>query len=587
MAVEANGMGGPRFHPLKRLLPFMRPYSYQLMLAGAVLLIAAITALVLPIAVGRIIDLGFIANDQAAVNHYFFVMLILAFILGVFTAARYYLVSWVGERVVADLRSGAYARAISLDPSYFESKRSGETLSRLTTDTTLVQAIAGVNLSITLRSVVTLVGGLTMLAVTSPKLTGLIVAVIPVVLIPLFVFGRRVRHLSRDTQDRVADTAGIAGETLNALQVVQSFNLQPLQSERYDDAVERSFVTSLRRIRARALLTAAAIIIIFCGIVLVLRVGAGAVFDGALSPGQLGQFLIYAMIVAGSCASLSEMWGEVQRATGAIERLMELLGETPSIVAPANPTSVPSNPARLSFDDVSFEYPTRPGEAALENFSLEIARGETVALVGPSAAGKSTVMQLLLRFYDPTEGAIRLDGIDLREFEPHALRQTIGIVPQDTVVFAQSALVNIRYGKPDASDAEVYEAAAAAGADEFIRRLPDGYATYLGERGVRLSGGQRQRIAIARAFLKQPAIMLLDEATSALDARTEREVQTALDALMQGRTTIVVAHRLATIHCADRIIVLDSGKIVATGDHQDLIQRDGLYAELSALQYRS
>ena len=580
-----------RLSPLRQLVPFMRPYAGRLTVAAIVLLIAAATGLALPMLIGRIVDEGFVANNQSTANQYFFALLALSVMLGGFTAARYYLVSWVGERVVADLRSAVYARAISLDPSYFETIRSGETLSRLTTDTTLVQAIAGVNLSIVLRSAVTLVGGLALLIYTSPALTGMIVLLIPLVLVPLFVFGRRVRKLSRDTQDRVADTAGIAGETLNSLQVVQAFNLEQVQSARYDEAVEHSFAASVKRIQARSILTALAIIIIFAGIVVVLRVGAGAVFSGEMTAGQLSQFLLYAMIVAGSSASLSEMWGEVQRASGAIERLMSLLAEQPSIVAPLHPRTLPNTgstrPGRIRFDQVTFQYSSRPDEYALQDFTLEVEPGETVALVGPSAAGKSTVMQLLLRFYDPTSGSVSIEGVDLRELAPSSVRDTIGIVPQETVVFAQSAADNIRYGRPGASDAQVIEAATAAGAHHFISELPQGYDTYLGERGTRLSGGQRQRIAIARAFLKQPSIMLLDEATSALDAQTERDVQIALDQLMRGRTTIVVAHRLATVQTADRIVVMDAGRIVASGTHETLSNAQGLYAQLSALQFRT
>ena len=572
--------------PLRALLPYLSPYRGVIALALLALLVAAAAMLSLPIALRYLIDEGMTARSPETINRYFIAFLAAAAVFGVFAALRFYLVTWLGERVVADLRSVVYDRVIRMDPSFFEVTRTGEVLSRLTADTTLVQSIAGANLSITLRSAISIAGSLVMLGVTSVKLTGLILVLIPVTILPLVVLGRRVRRLSRASQDRIADTSGLADETLNSIQTVQAFTLEEQSSQRYGAAVEDSFRAAVRRTKVRSTLTAVAGMLIFGSITLVLWVGAHAVIRGEMTGGQLSQFLLYAVYVAVAAASLSEMWGEIQRAAGAMERLVELGEARPQIVAPPDPVPLPvTGRGEIRFDHVSFRYPSRPDARALDGFDLGIRPGETVALVGPSGAGKSTSFQLLLRFYDPESGRILIDGVDISRADPEAVRRRIGVVPQDTVLFAASARENIRYGRPGAGDAEVEAAARAAAAHDFLVALPQGYETFLGERGTRLSGGQRQRIAIARAILRDPPILLLDEATSALDAESERLVQEALDRLMQGRTTIVIAHRLATVLEADRIVVMDHGRIVAQGTHAELVRHSELYARLAALQF--
>ena len=579
---------------LKGLLPFLAPYRRQFVLAGIALLFAAGATLAIPAAFKQMIDLGFGAAAGAhSIRHVdatFLALFGVAAVLGVATAARFYMVSWLGERVTADIRSAVYRHVVHQSPEFFETTQTGEVLSRLTTDTTLIQAVVGTSISLALRNTLLFLGGLAMLFVTSAKLTAIILALLVAVILPIVLFGRRVRKLSRDSQDRIADASALAGEILNAMPTVQAYTHEQIEAGRFGSSVEGAFNAAMQRIRARSLLTMLAIVLVFGTIVFVLWLGAHAVLEGTMTGGDLGQFILYASIVAGSIGALAEVMGEAQRAAGATERLLELLAARSDIRNPAHPRALParsSNGAALALHDLTFAYPSRQDTAALDHVSLSIRPGETVAVVGPSGAGKTTLFQLLLRYYDPQSGSITLDGVDIRDLDLHTLRGAIGIVPQDTVIFSADAMENIRYGRPEASDEEVIAVARLAAAHEFIERLPQGYRSFLGERGVRLSGGQRQRIAIARALLKNPPLLLLDEATSALDAESERLVQGALEAAMVGRTTVIIAHRLATVQRADRIVVMEDGRVVETGTHASLVAMGGIYANLAALQFHN
>jgi ATP-binding cassette subfamily B protein len=582
--------------PLKALVPFLRPYRGRIILAFLALLASSAVTLVLPGILRGLIDKGFSLAQIAAISHYFLLFLLAAALLGVATAIRYYFVTWLGERVIADLRTAVFDHVLDLTPAFFEVTRTGEVLSRLSADTTLIQTVVGSSASVALRNVVMFCGGLALMFVTDVKLTSLVILAVVLVVIPLILFGRWVRTLSRKSQDRVADTSAHAGETLNAVATVQAFTREDYERSRYRDAVEDSFAMAVRRTYARAGMTAMAIFGIFGCIAAVGWVGAQSVLHGAggppglfghaISVGQLVQFIFYALIVAGGVGAISETWGDLQRAAGASERLVELLTVPPAIVAPAHPKRLPQ-PARgaVTFENVEFRYPLRPETAALNGFSLSVAPGEAVALVGPSGAGKSTVFQLLLRFYAAQKGTISFDGIDIADLAPRDLRRAIALVAQDPVIFSGTIADNIRYGRPEASEADVRAAAEGAAALDFIDALPDGFSTRLGERGITLSGGQRQRLAIARAMLRNAPLLLLDEATSALDAENERLVQQGLANLMEGRTTLVIAHRLATIQKLKRIVVMDQGKVADEGSHDELVAKGGLYARLASLQF--
>ena len=588
---EASSAPPRNVRSLGGLVPFLRPYRGRIVAAAVFLVLAAASTLVFPIALKSLIDQGFVSTDPGArvmaLREHFFALFGVGVALGVFSAARFYMVSWLGERVTADLRNAVYSHVVRQSPEFFETTQTGEVLSRLTTDTTLVQTVVGSSLSMGLRNAVMGVGAMAMLIVTNPVVMTQVLGILVLVVLPSLYFGRRVQRLSRASQDRIADSSAIAAEVLNAVPVVQSYLQEGREAERFTLSTERAFGTAVRRTRMRSLLVGFVISATFGALLWGLYQGTQAVVRGDITAGHLGQTVVYVIILVGSVAVLSEVYGDLLRAAGATERLMELLELQSPIVSPASPRALPvrAGGASVQLDDVTFRYPSRPQHPTLAHFSLAVAPGETVALVGPSGAGKSTVFQLLLRFYDAESGSVRIDGASVREVALDALRARIGIVPQDSVIFSTDAMENIRYGRPEASDEEVEAAAKGAFAHDFIMALPDGYRTFLGERGVRLSGGQRQRISIASAMLKNPPLLLLDEATSALDAEGERMVQAALESAMQGRTTVVIAHRLATVQRADRIVVMEAGEIVETGTHAELVMAGGLYSRLAALQF--
>ncbi|SEH49415.1 ABC transporter ATP-binding protein/permease [Tardiphaga sp. OK245] len=575
-----------KLRPLLALAPYVARYRGRALLALVSLTVAAVTTLVVPVAARRMIDFGFSPEGIAMINNYFSVMIAVVVVLALASAARYYLVMTIGERIVADLRRDVFQHLTALSPSFFDTSRSGELVSRLTADTTQIKSAVGASVSIALRNLVLFLGAAAMMVVSSPKLSGFVLAAIPLIVIPLVAFGRWVRRLSRNAQDTLAEASAYAGELVGSIRTVQAYTNEQLANARFGKEVEQAYDAARGSTRARAVLTAVIIFIVFSSVVGILWVGSHDVLTGALTPGRLGQFVLYAAFAASSLGQLSEVWGEISAASGAAERLFEILNVKSAVVAPASPRALPQ-PARgdVVFDNVSFAYPTRPDILSAAGVSLSVKAGEKVAIVGPSGAGKSTLFHLLLRFYDPKGGAISVDGVPIRDADPRELRKRIALVPQDSVVFAATARENIRFGRPDATDAEVEHAASLAHATEFIRRLPDGFEAQLGERGVTLSGGQRQRIAIARAILRDAPLLLLDEATSALDAESETLVQTALEELMKHRTTLVIAHRLATVLSCDRILVMDHGRIVEQGTHASLVAANGLYARLARLQF--
>ncbi|MFG5383133.1 ABC transporter transmembrane domain-containing protein [Yoonia sp. R2-816] len=584
-AGEDDRAPSKRIGALKALWPFMSPYRGMIVAALGALVLTAMVSLVLPLAVRRVID-NFDVENGEILESYFAAAIGIAALLAVGTAMRYYLVTRLGERVVADIRKAVFDRMIGMSPAFYEKIMTGEVLSRITTDTTLILSVIGSSVSVALRNILIFFGGIALMLFTSIKMSLAVLWPIPVIVLPIILLGRRVRILSKENQDLIAESSGDASEQLLSAQTVQAFTHEVLSRAKFGNVTEKSFVAARKRIATRAILTAIVIFIAFSAIVGFLWMGATDVRAGDITEGELVQFMIYTIMVAGALAALTEIWGELQRAAGATERLVELLTAEDTVADPVAAVAMPpALQGEITFDDVSFSYPSRPSISALDQVSLQIAPGETVALVGPSGAGKTTIIQLALRFYDPQSGTIRLDGMDLKDLDRAAFRKQIALVPQDPVIFADTARENIRFGRPDATDAEVEAAAKAAAAHDFLMALPDGYDSYVGERGVMLSGGQKQRIAIARAILRDAPILLLDEATSALDAESESAVQQAVEALARNRTTLIVAHRLATVKKADRIVVFDGGKIVAQGTHDSLVAQDGLYARLARLQF--
>ncbi|NRB29092.1 MAG: ATP-binding cassette domain-containing protein [Rhizobiaceae bacterium] len=574
--------------PLTRLFPYVLRYKGHLVGALVFLALAAATTLSLPLAVRSMIDNGFTKADSTFVDNYFYALFAIAAVLAISSSMRYYFVIWLGERVVADLRNEVFAHLTKLSASFFDTSKTGELVSRLTADTTQIKSAAGATASMALRNVVLIIGAIFGMIYTSPGLSLIVLVAIPIIVLPIFAFGRNVRRKARHAQDKLADATAYASESISAVRTLQAFTNERLVSGRFSDAVENAFSAARSSVAARAFLTAFAIFMIFASVVAVLWIGAGAVLDGRMSAGLLGQFLLFSVMAAGALGALSEVWGELSQAAGAAERLSELLDTDPEVKEPDNAIALPEEAkGAIEFENVCFSYPTRRDHLIVKELNLQVKPGETVALVGASGSGKSTLFNLALRYYDPTTGTVRMDGVDIAQASPQEVRSRIALVPQDTTIFAMSAADNIRFGMPEATDQQVVEAAKLALADEFITQMKDGYETVVGERGVTLSGGQRQRIAIARAILKNAPLLLLDEATSALDAESEKLVQKALDGLMVGRTTIVIAHRLATVLKADRILVMDGGKFVEEGTHEELVAKDGIYARLARLQFET
>ncbi len=589
MTASDDKQNGKRdLKPLRQVLPFLKPYGWQIVGALTALAVAAGTVLAIGGGLRMVVDRGFVTANPAMLDHTLALLFAVIVVLAIATYTRFSLVSWLGERVVADLRRAVYAHLLKLSPTYYETARSGDIITRLTTDTTILQVVIGSSASVALRNTLLLIGGLTMLMITSGKLTILVLIVVPIVIAPIIIIGRKVRGFSRISQEKIAEVSIYIDETIHGIKTVQANTHETYDFKHFTTRVEEALQAAMQRIRARALMSMIVIVLVFSAIGVILWIGGHDVLTGAITAGQLSSFIFYSIIVAGAVGAVSEVSGDLQRAAGATERIFEILAVEPDIAAPAQPVPLPT-PVRgaLAFDSITFAYPSRRETPALRGLSLQIGAGEKLALVGSSGAGKTTLFQLLLRFYDPQQGSVMLDGIDIRQLDPLALRSQIGLVAQEPVIFSLNAWDNIRYGRPGATDEEVLAAARAAHADEFLLKLPEGMNSHLGEKGVRLSGGQRQRIAIARAVLRNPPILLLDEATSALDAESERYVQDALEALMQNRTTLIIAHRLATIKNADRIAVLDEGRIVATGKHQELMQQEGLYAKLARLQFQA